>query len=290
MTKKLMMIIILTILKLVISLKTNSNSSSNGTTTTGLWFDRIILTIFENTNYADAIANRDFKNFANSGRLLNNTFALTHPSQPNYISLVSGSKNHLNVIGSEDANLREKSVADSLETAGISWAAYNEGYPSNQCFTGTKTGAYYRKHNPFISFTSINQNRTRCLKRIKPGSSFVTDMNSQVLPKFIFYTPDNNNNAHDTTTSYAGKYLTRTLIPRFNKILANRNERNLFVVLFDEDIGGDNNRIYAVLYGTGIGAAEIDSKFYDHFSFLKTVQQNWNLPSLADGDSEAYSY
>ena len=44
-----------------------------------------------------------------------------------------------------------------------------------------------RKHNPFISYTDIQNNSTRCAK-IVPATQLSTDISQQTLPTFAWYT------------------------------------------------------------------------------------------------------
>jgi hypothetical protein len=99
----------------------------------GKYFDRAILVIFENTNYEDAMDQPFFKKLATLGTNLTNFFALTHPSQGNYIGLTSGSLN--GVKNDNPIDLNVTNVIDLLESRGISWKVYAEDYPGN-CFLG----------------------------------------------------------------------------------------------------------------------------------------------------------
>lgn len=65
---------------------------------------KIILIIFENTSYKDAMTQPFFVNFADHGALLTNYFAIGHPSQPNYLAMVSGSTSNVADDGDVDLN------------------------------------------------------------------------------------------------------------------------------------------------------------------------------------------
>src|SRR5262245_34559496 len=54
-------------------------------------FQKILIVVLENTNFDEAIEQPFLKVLADRGAVLTNYFAQTHPSQPNYIALVSGS-------------------------------------------------------------------------------------------------------------------------------------------------------------------------------------------------------
>jgi hypothetical protein len=67
----------------------------NGASTSGKWFDHIMVVFFENAAYSEVLANPVFKNVSSQGTLLSNYYALTHPSQPNYIGTIGGSYWHI---------------------------------------------------------------------------------------------------------------------------------------------------------------------------------------------------
>ena len=123
-------------------------------------FERIFIIVFENHGAAAALANPYFKQLAGRGAYLSNYYAVSHPSEPNYLAMLAGDP-----LVSDDGvyNLPQKNLVDLLEPAGIGWKAYQENYPGG-CFAGSVagnagSGLYARKHNPFISFDSIRSNR-----------------------------------------------------------------------------------------------------------------------------------
>src|SRR5690242_11202492 len=53
--------------------------------------NKVITVVLENTDFERAVNQPFMKRLAQEGALLNNYYAITHPSQPNYIALISGS-------------------------------------------------------------------------------------------------------------------------------------------------------------------------------------------------------
>ena len=115
-------------------------------------FSNMLLIILENTDFSAAIADPNLKAFANTGVLFSNWLAFTHPSQPNYIAMTSGSANGVTSDSTTTINVRN--IADLLEAKGLTWKSYQENWPGN-CFTGTSSGTYFRSllhcHSPYIS-------------------------------------------------------------------------------------------------------------------------------------------
>ncbi|KAI8892185.1 phosphoesterase family-domain-containing protein [Globomyces pollinis-pini] len=247
-------------------------------------FDRFFVIVFENTNYDVAIKDNYFgKVLPSKGRLLTNYHGRTHPSQPNYIAMVGGSR--LGVTTNDNYDLNDRSVVDLLESAGKSWITYQQQYPGN-CFTGSSSGAYVRKHNPFISFKNISANSKRCAKIVN-ADQLNSDIRNGKVADYVYFTPDLKNSAHDTNISTASRWFQGF----FDPILSNALFKNtLFLVTFDENDPSndrDNNRIYSLLIGPGVQPGSVDNTAYNHYSQLATLEKNWKLDNLGLNDKTA---
>ncbi|KAJ3097322.1 hypothetical protein HDU96_000419 [Phlyctochytrium bullatum] len=267
----------------------------------GKWFDRIMIINLENTDYKDAIRDPHLATLHHptptfpGGVLCTRFYALRHPSQPNYFAQILGDT-AVTTDGMYD--LRCTSIVDLLEAKGVTWGAYMEGYPDglkpNQicldehCANGT----YVRRHNPFASIVNIQKNPKRVC-HIKSGHQFHRDLASSSLPQYIFYTPDNNNNGHDTGIAYAGAYIQRFLVPLLSDPRL-MGARTLVVLTFDEDSGWlvAGNRVATWLLGECVerGAVGEDRTKYNHYSILRTVEENWGLGDLKRCDAKATAF
>jgi len=262
----------------------------------GIVFDRFITIWLENTDFAGAAADPNFQFITKQGLQLTNYFALTHPSEPNYVASVGGEyfgmqNDNLNMIPQNVSTL-----VDLLEEKGISWAEYEQdmpesGFPGFQ-FLNQNTGAndYVRKHNPLIVYNSVANNPKRA-NLIKNFTLFEQDLQTNNLPQWMFITPNMTNDGHDTNITFAAKF-SRSFLepllkdPRFN------DERTLIVLTFDENEneGGDidaQNRVDTILLGGAVPKHLVgtqDSTFYDHYSELATVEANWHLHTLGRYD------
>ena len=91
---------------------------------------------------------------------MTNSYAATHPSQPNYIACVGG-----DYFGMDNDNFNAlpqniSSIVDLLEDKGISWAEYQEdmpytGFEGFQYLSRTGGQDYVRKHKyrfPLLMF------------------------------------------------------------------------------------------------------------------------------------------
>ncbi|RKP23582.1 hypothetical protein SYNPS1DRAFT_30661 [Syncephalis pseudoplumigaleata] len=131
-----------------------------------------------------------------------------------------------------------------------------EKYPGN-CFAGTRTSdkLYYRKHNPFISANNIRENPERCAKIVN-ADEIEADLDNGSLPQFSFYTPDMNNDGHDTSLDYAANWLQGFLEPKLARKDFMDGE-TLVIVTFDEnDYILEDNLVWTGLIGSGVQARQ----------------------------------
>lgn len=241
---------------------------------------KVVLVLLENTEFDDAMAQPFFKELAKKGALLTQYIATTHPSQPNYVSIIAGST--LGVDSNNPYSLAENHLGDLLEAAGKTWKNYAEGYPGG-CFLDPSSGAYFRKHVPFLSFKNI-QTTPRCAF-VTNADHFYKDFKNQTLPDFSFYSPDMNNSGHDTGIQYA----TRWLSGFYNKVTedSKKLEDTLFIVTFDEGTT-QLNRVSTLFFGAGVQVGATSAQDYTHYSLLRTVEEIFGLSSsLGRGDQDA---
>ncbi|HEY6279636.1 MAG TPA: alkaline phosphatase family protein [Streptosporangiaceae bacterium] len=125
-------------------------------------------------------------------------YGVTHPSEPNYIAMISGSNWFTN--NDNPANrFDHTNLIDELEAAHISWGAYMEALPaagSLADFWPSSTDPLYAsKHDPFVLFTDIRANPD-LLANVKPYTDLAGDLNGPHAPRFVFITPDQCNDMH----------------------------------------------------------------------------------------------
>jgi hypothetical protein len=131
-----------------------------------------------------------------------NYFGVTHPSEPNYIAMTSGSNWFTN--NDNPANrFDHTNVVDTLEAAHISWDAYMEALPADPLADFAPSAAqplYASKHNPFALYTDVRDNPAR-VAHIKPYTALAGDLNSRHAPRFVYITPDQCNDMHGGVTA-----------------------------------------------------------------------------------------
>jgi hypothetical protein len=250
----------------------------------GYPFKKVLVVIFENTDYQGTVSQPFFAKFAKDGALLTNFFAETHPSQPNYLALVSGDT--YGVTHNNNVNLNARHVGDLLEAKGKSWRIYLEDYPGN-CFMGASAGKYVRKHNPFISFLNVQQDAARCNAHLMGSDMFQTDAESGNLRDLSFYIPNQSNSGHDTDVGYADRWFSLT----FGPLLQNPKfmQDLLVIATFDEakGNGAKPNRIYTAFQGDMVKPGSQFPAQASHYSLLKMIEDAFDLGNLGRGDARA---
>lgn len=244
-------------------------------------FKHVYLIVLENRPFEDVTGDRDAPTLnavARRGAIATDYHSVGRPSQPNYIALVSGSTQGV----SDDAvhDLSAPNLADQLEAKGLSWAVSAENVPDG-CFTGATAhsgldgdGTYVRKHEPFISFTGINGNRARCATHIHNLSAF-----DAAAADFQLIVPNLCHDAHDCPLGVADKWLAGFL-PKILDSAAFRDGGALFIT-FDEG-DGHGDRVAMIAVGTGVLPGTQSRDHRTHYAWLRTVQDAWGLPCLAN--------
>jgi hypothetical protein len=309
----------LTVLVLALAFSNSLGSTAMGTGAhENHPFNYVVVIVMENQGLGDIINNPSapfMTQFASSHALATNYTAVNHPSLPNYLSMMSGqdfaswSKTDCNPSPGCSAG-NASNIVDSLENRGLSWKAYMEDYPSScgsqcspgNCFTGdTGTGQYAARHNPFVYFDDIVNNTARC-SRIVPANSdgkggpddlFLSDLASpSTASNLMWLTPNLCNDMHDCSVATGDNYLSQVVPNILNSTLFTHQKAGLFVT-FDEGNGycplngSSRDCVYAVWAGPVVKTDFQSSKQYNHFSFLKTLETNWKLPSLTSNDGSA---
>lgn len=139
--------------------------------------------------------------------------------------------------------------------------------------------------SPLILYNSIANNQDR-LEKIKNFTLFYEDLKANKLPQWIFITPNERNDGHDTTAAFAGVWLRGFLEP----LLSDKNfmDNTLVMITFDENETYDiQNNVWSLLIGDSIPEeleGTTDNHYYNHYSEISTVEANWDLHTLGRWD------
>ncbi|KXX82306.1 putative acid phosphatase [Madurella mycetomatis] len=258
----------------------------------GKAFDRFITIWLENQDYAKVAADARISDLKRQGILLTRYYAHTHPSQPNYLAAIGGDYFGNNHDDSVRIPQNVATVVDLLEWGNITWAGYFEDLPSPGYMGNASDGAtgnggwdYVRKHNPFVSFDSINMFGERLLN-LESFTAFQRAFAAKQVPQYVFMTPNMMNDGHNTSLEFATEWSHKFLQPLLDGKAF--DEKTLIMLTYDEsETYTEPNHIVTLLLGSAIPPAlkgTEDDTFYTHYSMLSTVEANWGLPNLGRYD------
>jgi len=230
----------------------------------------VVIVVEENRSQAGIIGNKSapFINaLAAGGAMMAQSFAETHPSQPNYLALFAGdtfglTKNTCPVNGGALPNL-----GSELLSAGYTFGGFAEDLPSAGSAV-CSAGKYARKHVPWANFSNIPPANS------VPFSAFPSQGNYASLPTVSFVIPNNDNNMHDGSVAQADAWLNRQLSGYANWARANNS---LLILTWDEDDGGSRNQIPTVFYGAHVQPGTYTEQI-SHYNVLATLEQMYGLP------------
>lgn len=244
----------------------------------------VVLIVLENKEYGDVIGSPQapyLSGLVQRSGLATHSYAITHPSLPNYLALTSGSTHGI-TSDCTDCRVAGPNLASQLDQAGRSWKAYLEGAPG-RCFTGAGVGAYAKKHNPFAYYDDIVRNRARC-RRLVPLSTLTRDLRSGALPDFALISPDLCHDTHDCGVGVGDRFLAG-LVPA---VRAELGPRGFLVLTWDEgttDAGccgvARGGHIATVVNGPDVRRGARSARPVDHYGVLRFIERAFALPSLA---------
>jgi hypothetical protein len=237
----------------------------------------VVIVVEENRSQANIIGNQSapFINaLAANGAMMAQSFAETHPSEPNYLALFAGDtfglkKDMCPVNGGNIPNL-----ASELLAAGYTFTGFAEGLPAVGS-TVCSAGKYARKHVPWANFSNVPPTSSL------PFSAFPAPGNPDSyasLPTVSFVIPNNDNNMHDGSIAAGDAWLNRQLSGYANWAVANNS---LLIVTWDEDDNSGRNQIPTVFYGAHVQPG-IYNEQISHYNVLSTLEQMYALPETGN--------
>src|SRR6266849_9411322 len=130
-------------------------------------FDQLVVVLMENQNLNDVYGHATYMTqLADTYAFSEGWSSITNPSQPNYIAILGGSTFGVSGDGNHP-NLNHPTMVDIMENTGKTWKAFAEDASGSGCSINPPRG---EDHYPFLSYTTITGNSTRCANRL-PGSS-----------------------------------------------------------------------------------------------------------------------
>jgi acid phosphatase len=243
----------------------------------------IVIVVEENHSSDNVIGNKSapFMNqLAAGGALMTQSYAETHPSEPNYLAMFSGSTFGLNSDACPVNAGTAPNLGAELLAAGYTFSGFSEDLPavgSPACAAGN----YARKHVPWANFTNVPAETS------VPFTAFNARTDYGSLPTVSFVIPNLDNDMHDGSIAQADTWLATNLARYANWAVANNS---LLIVTWDEDDNGQKNQIPTMFYGDHVRPGTYAEPI-SHYNVLSTVEQMYglaktglaaNAPAIAD--------
>lgn len=280
-------------------------------------FQHVWVVMMENTGYASLIGNPNapwINQAAAQHGLATDYFGVTHPSQPNYVAVTSGSTN--GVASDNDTTIDVPNIVDQLEAHGKTWRDYQQ---SLSLCNGDKLAhacgnqLYERKHNPFVSYQDIQTNAAR-MANVVDLSQLDADLASGHVADYNFIAPDQCHDMHGRGGGgpsdpcnfsnvqhliAAGDAFLRDLVSEITSS-PSWNGNSVIFIAWDEsdftnsgpfgfgdtsgccDASPGGGHVVSLVISHSDHAARTSSVPYNHYSLLATIEDGWNLGCLAN--------
>lgn len=239
-------------------------------------FRHVLVVTFENHERDAVMRSPTFAALARRYAQLTRYFAVTHPSLPNYLALISGSTHGI-TENCTSCVVDAPSLATTLTRAGRTWRAYAEGIPEPG-WTGDSDGRYVKRHVPFLFFRDV-LDRPAQRRRVVPLDRLAEDVRRDRLADFSLVVPDLCSSMHDCSVETGDRWLADTIVPLLGWPAL---RQSLVAIVFDEgttDVRGGGN-VVALLLGPAVRPGAVSSQLTGHYGLLRTIEDAWGLPRL----------
>jgi hypothetical protein len=242
----------------------------------------VTVVVMENYDYSQVIGSPAapyINSLAQQNALFTNSSAITHPSEPNYLALFSGSTQGLTSdacpVSYSGANL-----ATQLAAKGLTFAGYAENFPGASpysCEAGASPSVssgyfYWRKHVPWADFTNV------------PLADFhdYTPGSPSLGATVTFITPNICDDMHDCGVAAGDAWASKNLPAILSWDAANDG---LLVFTFDEGEYSSTNHIVTILAGPIVKPGQY-TQSVNHYTVLRLIETLFGLPYLGGAASQ----
>ena len=236
-------------------------------------YDHVVVVIMENHSADNIIANPAapyINSLAATGASMTQSYGVTHPSQPNYLALFSGSTQGI-TDDSCPHTFTGANLGSQLIAMGFGFTGYSESMPSDG-FNGCTFGTYARKHNPWVNFSNVSATSNLTF------AAFPADFTT--LPTLAFVVPNLCSDMHDCSIATGDAWLQQHL-DAYAQWATTHN--SLLILTWDEDDSSTSaNQIATIFYGARIKTGTYSASI-NHFDVLATVETMYGLANLGGG-------
>ena len=188
----------------------------------------------------------------------------------------------------------QKSIANSLDAAGVSWTYYGEDWDAFVQDPNSGLGyAYCNICNPFLYQSYVMTNPAKRKNNLKDTLDLYNDLKGGVLPAVSWVKPGGLNDGHPSSSKYDifeafvkkildGVAASPTLASNTAVMITNDEGGGYYDSGTEQaiDYFGDGTRTMMLVvspYSKGVGVVHT---YGDHASFIKFVDANWSLPPI----------
>ena len=200
---------------------------------------------------------------------------MTHPSQPNYLALFSGSTQG---IGDDSCphHFNTPNLGSELKAAALTFSGYTESMPTDG-YSRCAAYPYARKHNPWVNFNNVpNAANLRF-------SMFPSDFNN--LPTIAIVVPNMCNDMHDCPIATGDTWLKNNID---DYVQWARAHNSLLILTWDEDDSATSaNRIPLIFAGAQVKIGYTRTATTTHYDVLRTLEDMYGLAPLDNAATAA---
>jgi Phosphoesterase family len=232
--------------------------------------DHIVVVILENKHRSSVMGSRQapyLNKLAARGANMTHSYGVTHPSQPNYLALFSGSTRGVRSNACPQRFRKADNLGHQLRKSGLSFIGYSESLPKTG-FRGCTSGRYVRKHNPWVNFATLPASTNR------PFSAFPRDYRN--LPTVAFVSPNMCHGMHDCSVRTGDRWM-KEHFDRYARWAPRHN--SWLIVTFDENAGGSVKPIFTIIVGAEVRPGVYRERL-NHYRLLRTIEEAYGLPAL----------
>lgn len=255
-------------------------------------YDHVVVVMEENRTEGQIIGDRVnapyLNTLADGGVTFSSMYALTHPSQPNYIHLFSGASQGVTSDNLPDdfsttptsaypwktANLGAEIMAAGFTFAGYSEQLEAAGAADRADYdphTATAPNVHYRrKHNPWANWvgkvTPLPANQLPAAVN-RAFTQFPADYTQ--LPAFSFVIPNQDHDMHDGSRKEGDDWLQANLS---GYAAWTKAHNSLLIITWDEDDYNATNRIPTIFYGASLKNATVVNSTWTLHNLLRTLE------------------
>jgi phosphatidylinositol-3-phosphatase len=260
--------------------------------------DHIIILMEENHGFDEVIGSPNapfITQLSKDGALFTDSHGVTHPSQPNYLAMFSGSTQGVigddclgNVTPYTTPNLGALLLANGFTFRGYAQTLPEAGSTVCASQKSTLTGAdlYARKHCPWVNWQGDGENNfSDSVSR--PMTDFPKDFSK--LPTVAFVIPDMDHDMHnigapgDAAAIQRGDQWLKENLAAYVEWAKTHN--SLLILTFDEDDFKTINHIPTIIVG-GPAKPGKYNEHINHYNILHTVEAMYGISAKDTTDAE----